>query len=75
MPGSGVSSGDCGAVCCVQNQGIPAPTRRNRSNWSGKAPVSLLLLPQARKDCFGTDVEKTPTLDGSVEKTMWFCPD
>jgi hypothetical protein len=27
-PGSGISSGDCGAVCCVQNQGIPALTRR-----------------------------------------------
>jgi hypothetical protein len=53
--GSGVSSGDRGAVWCVRKQGIPAPIRRNLSCWSGKAPVSLLLLSQACHDWFGTN--------------------
>jgi hypothetical protein len=49
-------SGDCGAVLCVQNQGIPVPIRRNPSCWSGRAPVSLLLLSQADHNWFGADV-------------------
>jgi hypothetical protein len=45
-PGSGVFSGDHGAVWCVENQGIPAQITMNPSCWSGRAPVSLFLLSQ-----------------------------
>jgi hypothetical protein len=56
MPGSGVSSGDCETVWCVQNQGILALIRMNPSSWSCRAPVSLLLLSQACHNWFGIDV-------------------
>jgi hypothetical protein len=56
MPGSGVSSEDCGAVWSVWNQGLVVPIRRNLSLWSGRAPISLLLLSKAHHNWFWTDV-------------------
>ena len=76
MPGCGVSSDNHGAVWCVCNQGVPVQIRGNPSCWSGKAPMSFLLLSQAchnwNRCCF--PLSSDPKIEWRVLWGLWDFP-